>query len=426
MTTAQFKEAFRRGLGSAMIALQNSDSREAYKEVILWCCLHNTCYDMQFDGDRSNYLFSAIYLFEDRSYFENAIIEKYRQKKIDTWLFDQLSGLLYYFAANDSETAREALYQRFDELIHRLPRIRNEKEARREGGQFEWLCIWLTMLDGIAAFKILFDRVSIAFSKSKCPYFIMDWFYINSENRLGKKRVRAYAEKQAAKSSAMDDYWKKLQEKINYEGEPINPPTIEEFIRICRERVQQTEHDDKGVYRTPLIRYASRFAHRATPDELTALANMVVAEESLDLKSALLKVFQSARFPLGENQLFEFLNIEHKQMREITLKALELFESDEVHDFAVRLLTEGKDVCSAIRLLCRNFRKEDEALLLSGLKRLPITLNGDWHEAHTAVLTLFESNSFKPKTDILQYMYRHTICSFCRFYIVRSLHKKNS
>ena len=184
MTTAQFKEAFRRGLGSAMIALRNSDNREAYKEVILWCCLHNTCYDMQFDGDRSNYLFSAIYLFEDRSYFENAIIEKYRQKKIDTWLFDQLSGLLYYFAANDSEAARDALYQKFEEMIHQLPRIRNEKEARREGSQLEWLCIWLTMLDGIAAFKILFYAVLFIkikgffqFGKKLCHIVIFSGLY---------------------------------------------------------------------------------------------------------------------------------------------------------------------------------------------------------------------------------------------------------
>lgn len=30
----------------------------------------------------------------------------------------------------------------------------------------------------------------------------------------------------------------------------------------------------------------------------------------------------------------------------------------------------------------------------------------------------------KPKTDILEYLYRNTLCGFCREWIVRLMHKK--
>ena len=426
MTTAQFKEAFRRGLGSAMIELRSSDNRDAYKVVILWCCLHNTCYDMQSEGDRSTYLYSAIDLFEDKAYFEYAIIKKYQQREIDTWLFEQLSGLLYYFAANGSEAARDALYQRFEELIHRLPRIRNEHTLREEGGQFEWLCVWLTSLDGFAAFKTIIDRVSIAFSKSKSPYFIMDWFYVNSAGKFGKKRVRAYMEKQAAKSSAMDEYWQEFHKTYLFTrgDEKRQPPTLQEFVDACRENVEKYGHDDKETNHFRLIGFTSIFARKATPEDLSAIANMVIAEDNIELKSLLFKVFCFTRFPLGEDYLFDLLNIGHEEIRDTAFMALEFFVSDAVRDFAVRLLTKGKETPDAIRLLCKNYREADEALLFSTIKKLPITLNGEWHGAQMAVLGLFERSSFIPKTNILVFMYRKTFCSHCRHSIVEILHKK--
>jgi hypothetical protein len=55
MTKDQFKKAFRRGLGSAIVELKTCTCREKYTDIVLWCCLHNTCYDAQCEGGRGVY-----------------------------------------------------------------------------------------------------------------------------------------------------------------------------------------------------------------------------------------------------------------------------------------------------------------------------------------------------------------------------------
>jgi len=60
MTKRKFKEAFRRGLGSTYLELKSCNHIDDYKDVVLWCCLHDTCYDSQCEGGRGIYLYNAI------------------------------------------------------------------------------------------------------------------------------------------------------------------------------------------------------------------------------------------------------------------------------------------------------------------------------------------------------------------------------
>ncbi|MDF9843787.1 MULTISPECIES: hypothetical protein [unclassified Paenibacillus] len=85
----------------------------------------------------------------DKGYFEKAIIRKFMQKNRDIGLFSQLCELLYLFAADGSSKAREALYGKYNALLGSLPRLNNP--AVKES--LEWLCVWLTSLDGFSAFK---------------------------------------------------------------------------------------------------------------------------------------------------------------------------------------------------------------------------------------------------------------------------------
>jgi len=45
LTKTQFKEAFKRGLGHSYVVLKESNDREKYKDIVLWSCLHNTCFN---------------------------------------------------------------------------------------------------------------------------------------------------------------------------------------------------------------------------------------------------------------------------------------------------------------------------------------------------------------------------------------------
>lgn len=71
------------------------------------------------------------------------------------------------------------------------------------------------------------------------------------------------------------------------------------------------------------------------------------------------------------------------------------------------------------------FRPDDEPFLFSIVKSLPIKYDdGNWHAAFMDIEDGIKYMRGKPKTDILEYLYRNTLCGDCREHIVRLMHKK--
>jgi len=236
MTKTQFKEAFKRGLGSAYLELKACNSREKYKDIVLWCCLHDTCYDMQCEGGRGIYLYNAICLFDDKSFFEDKIIGHFMKMKLDTWVFDQLCELLYLFASDGSVKARNALYEKYNQLLAVLSKKRRSSGIWHERDNFEWLCVWLTSLDGFRAYKKIVEQVGEYYLKSnETNTFYLDWFYYNSKNKFGQKRVDNYLQKNAIKSMAVKAFFKEVESfAVHKVSEPV-VPTLKELIEACRE-----------------------------------------------------------------------------------------------------------------------------------------------------------------------------------------------
>ena len=99
--------------------------------------------------------------------------------------------------------------------------------------------------------------------------------------------------------------------------------------------------------------------------------------------------------------------------------------SPEFRELTMSLIERKEDVANAISLLARTFRPEDEHLLLNIVKSLPITYDdGNWHAAFMDIEYGIKYIRGKPKTDILDYLYRNTLCGSCRERIVRLMHKK--
>lgn len=116
MTKKAFKEAMKRGLGRCIIELENEVNIEKYRDIVLYSCLHNFSYDTQIEGTRAKYMYVLQSKFED-NYFESKIIEKFLKPKMDTRLFEHYAEFLYCFAADGSDKAENALYEKFDELL---------------------------------------------------------------------------------------------------------------------------------------------------------------------------------------------------------------------------------------------------------------------------------------------------------------------
>lgn len=414
MTKAQLSTALKRGLGSAVLQIKNSNSRDEYKETVLWCCLHNTCYDMQSEGNRSMYLYEAIKLFEDKSYFETAIIQKFNKETItDAWVFNQLTDLLCQFAAHGSSNSKAALYQKYDTLLFRLSAMRKWQGDYQFA--YESVCMALTSLDGYNSFKKIIGDVGSQIIKTVMPdLFIMDWFYQNSKTKFGKKRIDHYLKTQASHSEGIALFLKGVQRFDHSVRDKQTTPTLQEYLD------NQTDPDRQNKSR----RYVRLYAKVATDEELRTIANTAISEKNPKIKCDLLSVFRYRAFPLNESIVLALIDSDDEDMRDTAFSMLENIQSQSVHDHMIKLLKAHHSVANAIPVLCRNYQVQDEPLLFEAIKRLPVTQKGEWHDCFSAVEALFSTRKHKPKTAMLAYIYKKTLCSYCRCNVVKTMYRR--
>lgn len=114
---------------------------------------------------------------------------------------------LYNFAVDGSESARAALYQQYDILSNELsPRKRKNNGTYPRRDMFDWICVWLTSLDGWSMFKRIVRDISEILLPKDENCFFSEWFYDNSKGKFGKKRVELFLQKQAKTSKHIAAY----------------------------------------------------------------------------------------------------------------------------------------------------------------------------------------------------------------------------
>ena len=416
MTKKQFKYDFLRGLGSAIIELQTSDNPKKFSDIILYGCLHNTTYDMQCEGDRSWYLYYATKLAGVKETIEAAVIQKYFCVTEDIWLFDQLTAILYHYASNGSELAYAALYQQYENMLKELsPQKRKHNGTYPRRDMFDWLCVWLTSLDGWSAFtRIVRDISEILLPQDKDRFF-SEWFYDNSKSKFGKKRVDDYLRKQEGQSEIICVYYEKAKawDKHMYSDDrPI--PTLEQVLAEANGR----EFRGRGL--------AMRFARNASSEELGKLLQAAMDESDMQVKVELLWPFRRIdNFKFPEKFLMQLCESENEKLRDIAFEIMGQSPSPKTREFALSLIRSGEDVENGLSLLAKNIRPEDEVLFYEAVKTFPVHRSEwAWHSAFTAARDGIKVMRGKPRTDILEYLYRHQLCGSCREWIVRLMHKK--
>ncbi|MDF2535850.1 MAG: hypothetical protein K0R18_2009 [Bacillales bacterium] len=415
MTKKQFKHSLFRGLGSAIIELKQCRDKSQYRDIVLYACLHNTTYDMQIEGDRSSYLFQAIKLFDDTDLFEDSIIEKYKNIRHGVWLFNQLTSLLFLFADEGSEKARKALYEKYELLLHKIEKMRKHQSICAERDMLEWLSVWLTSLNGFAEFKKIIFDLGRNIDKGKMDFFSFDWFYANAQGKFGTKRIEKYLQKNAGKSAEVKAFYEAVQIFDNriYENLPI--PTLEEVIQNAYKIQEGITFRNRGK--------AMRFARTASEDDLKILAEVALNEPNLNIKSELLWAFRKAKYKFTDEILQNLVQSENEDIRDTAFFILDQYPSERMHDLAISIINSENKLEKGIELLCGNFKKEDERVLFDAIKRVKVNNKNSWHGAFSAIETAFAKGRWKPQTDILEYVYQNTLCSWCRWRIVELMNQ---
>jgi len=414
LTKKQFRHDFLRGLGSALLELKTCENPRQYYDIVHYGCLHNTTYDMQSEGDRGWYLYQAAQIAGGDAILED-LVARYARSFGDYWLFDQISSILFHYAEDGSESARSALNNKYRFLLDKLSRIipAKHRPVCKERDMFDWICVWLTSLDGWRAFKSVVADVSEKLLPKDADFFFSEWFYDNSKSKFGKKRVDVFLAKQSKKNPAVQIYLEKAKEwdKHIYETRP--GPTLEAVLAgISGERYR-----GRGL--------SMRFCRNAGPDDLGKLLRAAMAENDLTRRAELLWGLRRATAPIPEETISEMLQSENEDIRDTAFYIMGNNPSAKAREYALSLLEKGEETVNAISLLSKNMLPQYEQLLSDAVKTIPVKLaEGGWHSVFMSAEGAIGNLRGKAKTDLLHYLYRETYCGSCRERIVRLMHKK--
>ncbi|MDR1798528.1 MAG: hypothetical protein LBR19_01375 [Bifidobacteriaceae bacterium] len=92
---------------------------------------------------------------------------------------------------------------------------------------------------------------------------------------------------------------------------------------------------------------------------------------------------------------------------------------------ALEALRTGQ-VAEGLKWLAPHYRRSDDPLIDQAVRAQPVRRHDrQWHEVYSALHDLYAVKGRRlPASDIVEYTYRETLCSFCRDCIVRLIHRK--
>jgi len=427
MTEKEFSQALRRGLGSAIIELKNSDNKAIYRSIILRYCLRDISYDWQIEGTKGDFLYFAICASGERAYFESAIIEKFLSRNNDN-LLCQLADVLSCCAKGGSALAKDALHAKYEYFLTKKGRLVKNFKNRiiDEGFQWEKVALHLFTLDGFSAFTRYATDIGELLCKnpggSNVLYY--DSFITEAGGIFGKKRINVFLDKAYEKSNAikaiMDTLKREeLSRKQYQEKRKGGQVTVEVLAKTARE-MASGEINHYG----PIIRLRRPFLKNATDTDVLELAHIVLREKNETVKGLLLCIFLSNSawnkpFPLGVAPLLEYAQSNNEVLFENALDRLAEFKDSKVHDMAVQLLKDKGIKSSALGLLKNNYRKSDDPIIAEAIKKassIPQRVQSD-------IIDIYSRHRSANAFPILRYVYEKGICSHCRFGIVITMHQ---
>jgi len=325
----QFKKAINMGLGSAILALNKTPgNNEYYRDAVLYACLHDTCYDWQCEDGRHYYLYEAINLMADKTYFEDKIIEKLHKTE-SLALTGQLSGLLYLFARDGSSQAADALQKRFDHYLVILPKKRTYSFHSSPRESAECIAIWLCELYGIRSFLQTAERMGEIMQNHPEPnVFWYDWLFDSAQNKFGEKRVMDRLNHKAKTSPGVRCFLDAVfSDRKSYEETRKH----RQDDKITCDDLIQASAENKSLQLRSLAR---RMAKTATSEELCQAAQRIKYESDTKVKADLLKIFIFVDYPYDLTELLIYYDCDDTSLKETALEVLARFKDKRIHDLA--------------------------------------------------------------------------------------------
>ena len=412
MTQKEFLHQLRRGLGSAIVELKANPDYNKYRDIVLRCCLKDIGYDVQCEGTKGYYLYTAICALGAKDEFETILVDAF-MKRLEHRLFQQLADILCLYADEGSEKSRQALRTKYESLVARLSKQRTFPYRFCEREQLEYLMICEIYTYKWPAFKKCIadaGRILIARRDDACNCY--DWFICHCENIFGKERVAQYFVGESAKSEEVRAFVTAINEleKIREENSRLRVEpevTLESYIACAKE----LERDQYAYMRMRMA--ASRFSRQASPSDILELVSIITNEQSDEIRANLLRVFRDIDFPSDIELLIKYAESGCERLQNIAIDALERFKSQRVRDLAIKFITES-NLDAGLPLLINNWHRQAEPLV----RERVLSSNKVSHSTQQNLRDIYSKHRSKSCGDILEHVYRNGECTQCRSYIV--------
>ncbi len=436
MTRKTFKYNMRRGLGSCAAALKNmqDEEKEKFQPLVLWGCSRDMAYDAQCEGCRSAYLHELILEFPDVEPFIDVITKRLFLCMGSTgWEFLQDCQLLAYFVSDGVRRAWHVLTKCYELLLETLSEKRNcaAYGQLRERNNFESLCIALVSqcFEDRERREKLYQKVvrDLGFlAEDNELYDVSDfyWFQTVCEDCLGKKTVhrllhRADADEHTKTYAHLMESYQNTWEEAWRQHRREEPETAEMLYGLMR------NGEIVGRMWTPVL--ARRWLNQDKDQEVLQLAGYYREENDPEVRYQLLRLLATevcARM-LDLTRLIEDSKSEHSELSRWAFEALAYRTDEKVRAYALELLQSGTHTARAVSMLAANYEDRDKELFVCAVKQIPITYgNGEWHGVFKDVMDLFDTPGGKKPKELLPYMYRNTLCSFCRECVVKEMGRR--
>lgn len=392
MTRSEFNAAMQRGLGRCVYALRQEP--EKYRDIVLWACKRNIAYDAQSEGTRSWYVYTLANCYPDKETFIGAAAEALRKyRPCGGWDLLHLSEVLMFFAMDGYESARQALEDKYQEILAGMfARKQRPNGVFHELEDLEQLGLVLTV-DSKSFLRIAGDFGRLYREKNYLYDGDFPWFFADKGGRYRKTMEAA-----ARKDENIACFMRREQASVAAQEELGQPRRV---------------NPEKNLTGIRLSRWLAKRADRETVERY---ACTYWEQRELEARAEALRAFSRCPYPGDPHPVIEDTRSECEALARAAWQALENLRHPAVRAFAHSNTAKGDRTPENFALLMTNYIPRDAALLET-LLRERIALK-DWDGVHAAGMDIYrafyEGSGIPHPKHLLPLLYEYNPCSFCR------------
>lgn len=390
-----FPDMLSRGLGRAVLFLQNNDPKPC-REAILHACRHFVGYDAQTEPSRAQYLFDVIQATGEPEYYASCIREMLTadEEAEDAWqVFDVASRL----AKQGDQDLREAMYATY---------ARNAAMHETTGADA------LIELDGLEGYLFV-ARHLIEFPLPEDDHWLDGLLLHDLEEKLGKEEARVGLDRACVTDPALATYIARLRRED--EQDAAERKKYPRRPHLDYDEIRRIIESGKGVSRPPM----HRWGENADDESITRLADDFIHEGDQEKSARYLHVFYRRRFPLNPECLLSLARGTDEQVAPLARRALSNVTDPRVRALALELMSSSRRPWEGVQMLVSNYKDGDYT-------RIEAVLAGDYsaderHWLGYSVRDVWKAHPLTEAAPVLTMLYDLQPCSLCRHRAVESL-----